>query len=484
MSRHAEGLERVLLEGDALLRQGRFSEGEERARAVLAQHPRNSGGHYLLGLSALMQERHAEALGHVEQALKLDRVNAQYHFMAGLCLAPLQRIDEAIAAYRRALQFRPEFTEARANLGYMLECAGRGGEAVESYRRVLTLNPDEWFCLNRLGYCERVLGRAQAALEPLARALALEPRSAPTHNELALALLQLGRGAEAVSSLRNAVAADPDFVEAWANLAKLLYVEHLEALGRSQRGEGPPPDAGPATECFDRLVAFDPGNVEFKYLRDCLAGVRVERPPDRYIETFFDRFAPQFEQRLVGELGYSAPAAAASFLDPLLAGRTALRVADLGCGTGLFGEYLRASASHLAGVDLSGAMLERARARAIYDELAREEIGDYLARIAPGSLQLAVALDVFIYVGDLERVLRAAGAALADDGLLAFSIEESRDSGEPYSLLPAGRYAHARAYVGETAARAGLQLVLAQPFDIRVEAGQPVPALLFAFRKA
>jgi predicted TPR repeat methyltransferase len=500
MSRQAEVLERVLLEADALLREGRFPEGEDRARAVLAQQPRNPGGHYLMGLSALMQERHVDALAHVERALKLDRVNAQYHFMAALCLAPLQRLDEAMASYRRALQFRPEFLEARANLGYLLECSGRGEEAAECYRKVLAHNPDEWFTLNRLGYCERMLGRAESALVPLARAVALEPRSAPTHNELALALLQLGRTAEAIASLRNAVEADPKFAEGWANLAKLLYVEHLEAVRRTERGEGAPPEVGPVIECFDRLLGFDPANVEFKYLRDCLAGERLERPPDRYIEAFFDRFAGQFEQRLLGELAYSAPAVAARMLDGLLHGRTGLRVADLGCGTGLFGDYLRAKAGYLAGVDLSGAMLERARARGRYDELVREEIGDYLARIEPGSLDLAVALDVFIYVGNLGRVLDAARGAMAPDGVLVFSIEDLRERrrdreasaesngreapAESYTLLPAGRYAHARAYVEAAAIRAGLTPVAVEPFDIRVEAGQPVPALLFALRKA
>lgn len=482
MSRHAEVLGQILVEADALMHERRFAEGEERARAVLAQQPRNPGGHYLMGLSALMQERHAEALEHVERAIRLDRVNAQYHFMAALCLAPMQRLDEAITSYRRALQFRPEFVEARSNLGYLLECTGKAEEAIECYRRVLAAHPGEWFCLNRLGFCERILGRPERALAPLARALELEPRSAPTHNELALALQQLGRTSEAIASLRNAVAVDAGFAAGWANLCKLLYLEHLAAVQAASAAGSAAPDPAPVVECFDRLLEFDPSNAEFRYLRDSLAGVRVERPPDAYIESFFDRFAPRFESRLLGELGYSAPQVVASFLQPWLAGRSGLRVADLGCGTGLSGGLARPHAAALTGIDLSGAMLEVARARGLYDELVREEVGDWLARQTPGSLDLALALDVFIYVGALERVLAAAFAALAARGRLVFTIEELAGEGD-FKLLADGRYAHAPGYVAEAARRAGLREVQSEPFDIRHEAGRPVRARVYALER-
>jgi predicted TPR repeat methyltransferase len=133
-------------------------------------------------------------------------------------------------------------------------------------------------------------------------------------------------------------------------------------------------------------------------------------------------------------------------------------------------------------VDLSGAMLEIARGRGLYDELVREEIGDWLARQAPASLDLILALDVLIYVGDLDRVLQAAAAALALDGRFVFTIEELGTEGE-FRLLRAGRYAHAPGYVMAAAQRAGLRGVQSEPFDIRVEAGRPVAARIYALEK-
>jgi predicted TPR repeat methyltransferase len=185
----------------------------------------------------------------------------------------------------------------------------------------------------------------------------------------------------------------------------------------------------------------------------------------------------------VGELAYWAPDVVARFLAPWLADKKGLRVADLGCGTGLSGGFVRPHAATLAGVDLSNGMLEIARARGTYDALSCEEIGDWLVRQAPGELDLLLALDVFIYVGDLDRILQAAFAALAADGRFVFTIEELLGAGD-YVLLRSGRYAHAPDYVMAAAQRAGFRGVQSDPFDIRIEAGRPVQARIYALEKA
>ena len=42
---------------------------------------------------------------------------------------------------------------------------------------------------------------------------------------------------------------------------------------------------------------------------------------------------------------------------------------DAGCGTGLCGPMFRNISSYLAGIDLSQRMIDRARAREVYDSL-------------------------------------------------------------------------------------------------------------------
>lgn len=418
---------------------GRHAEAEARAREVLRHQPRNARAHFILALCALMQQRHEDALACAERALRSDRVNARYHFVAALCLAPLGRRGEAIDAYRRALQYRPDFTEASVNLARTLESEGR-------------------------------LEEAAATLE---RAAALRPDFAAIHNELALVLHRLQRIDDAIARLRRAVELEPGLVEGWRNLGKILYVRHIESPQ--------PQSARVVLDCFDRILALEP-DVEIQYLRDCVAGVRVERPPDAYVRQFFDRFSTRFEDRLLAQLEYRAPEVAAQALEPWLAQRKALRIVDLGCGSGLFARVLRPAAAHLVGVDLSSGMLDLARAREAYDELVAAEIGGYLAGEAPESFDLAVALDVFIYVGALERVFTACAAALRRGGRLVLSVEALRAQGD-YALAPAGRYSHSQDYVERAAREAGLRVGQAREFVIRKEAGADVPALLFVLEK-
>ena len=49
-------------------------------------------------------------------------------------------------------------------------------------------------------------------------------------------------------------------------------------------------------------------------------------------------------------------------------------VADLGCGTGLFGERIRARADRLEGFDLSANMLAKAQEKGLYDHLAQADL--------------------------------------------------------------------------------------------------------------
>jgi predicted TPR repeat methyltransferase len=464
----APPIELLLNEAEGHVHSGRFSSAEACAASVLQRQPRNARAHYLLGLSALFQQRPAEALPHMEQAVRHDRVNAQYHFASSLCLAALGRPQDAAGGYRRALQFRPQFFEALANLGNVLEGTGRFAEAAEAYRKALALRPSEALVLNGLGVCELALGRPEAAVAALERATALRPELATALNNLATALGKLHQGPRAVELLRRAVALRPEFVEAWVNLGEQLYMAR--------------DDAG-AVASFDRALELDPANEEIRYLRNAIAGVDMERAPDQFVANFFDRFAADFDRRLAGDLEYRTPQAAAAMLQPWLAGRTGLRVADLGCGTGLSGAVVRSHAAFLAGVDLSGKMLEQARARGVYDELSQSEIVAFLEANAASAFDLVLALDVFVYVGNLEPVMRACAAALAPAGRFVFSVERLEGAKGDFALARSGRYAHSRAYVERLAAAAGLRLAHAEPTIIRKEEGAPVQGDLYALEK-
>ena len=143
------------------------------------------------------------------------------------------------------------------------------------------------------------------------------------------------------------------------------------------------------------------------------------------------------------------------------------------------GEPLRGRIDHLAGVDLSAAMIAKARERGLYDRL---EVGDALAMLGfepPESFDLIVAADALVYFGDLAPLFAAVAAALSSDGLFAFSVETCEDDG--FKLEPTMRFAHSRSYVETTASEVGLQPLLVQSASTRREAGADAPGRICVF---
>lgn len=199
------------------------------------------------------------------------------------------------------------------------------------------------------------------------------------------------------------------------------------------------------------------------------------RAPRAYVRAVFDGAAKQFDQHLVGRLGYCAPELLAAVVRQWIGGQPAeLRVLDAGCGTGLAAQLLRPLARELYGVDLSPGMLEKARALGLYDRLTAGELNESL--VSAGPYDLIFAADVFPYIGDLEKVAAGCRGAMTVGGLLAFSAEEGA-SGD-YFLGPSGRYRHSPAYLRRVLAAASFRVIAVEEAVMRREAGKPVASLV------
>ncbi|WP_235935927.1 methyltransferase domain-containing protein [Devosia aurantiaca] len=90
------------------------------------------------------------------------------------------------------------------------------------------------------------------------------------------------------------------------------------------------------------------------------AGPAGEGTAIGYVEALFDQYAPQFEQSLVGKLGYRVPDLLGTLIEEEMSRLAIAKFAialDLGCGTGLMGERLRSRVETLEGIDISAAMI-------------------------------------------------------------------------------------------------------------------------------
>jgi predicted TPR repeat methyltransferase len=153
-------------------------------------------------------------------------------------------------------------------------------------------------------------------------------------------------------------------------------------------------------------------------------------------------------------------------------------VLDAGCGTGLCGPLLRPYARHLAGVDLSAAMVAKAAERGDYDHLVVAELTAYLGACRH-SYELIVSADTLVYFGELREVLAGMAHALVAGAWLAFSLESKESADDsPWQLSQSGRYVHGAAYVQQALDAAGLRLVSMTPATLRMNERQPVKGLI------
>jgi len=202
--------------------------------------------------------------------------------------------------------------------------------------------------------------------------------------------------------------------------------------------------------------------------------------PEGYVRALFDGYAPGFDQALTEELGYRGPELLLRAVQAAHAGGRMKfgSVLDLGCGTGLAGAAFRPHCDWLVGVDLSPAMLAKARTKGLYDRLVEGEILGFLAdeAMAKARYHLILAADVFVYVDDLVPVLTATVLVLAPSGLIAFSVETHE--GDGVILRETLRYAHGAAHVRAALAAAGRKLVSLDCAAARAEKGLAVPGLI------
>ena len=280
-----------------------------------------------------------------------------------------------------------------------------------------------------------------------------------------------GRGdfAAAADLLEQALELAPGYAAAWF------------ALGEARARLG---DAARAAEAFRRTLACDPQDRHGARLHLMRLGVEpAGEMPHAYVRALFDGYAPVFDRTLVDRLDYCGPgllfaAVAASGRPMRFAG-----VLDLGCGTGLAAGAFRAHCERLTGVDLSPGMIAQARVKGFYDRLEIGDVTEFLrGEAAAGAVHdLIVAADVFVYMRELGAVLAAAANAMADDALLAFSVETH--DGDGVILRDTLRYAHGRAHVFETLAAVGLAPVSVEAAATRTEKGAPVAGLVCVARR-
>jgi predicted TPR repeat methyltransferase len=307
-------------------------------------------------------------------------------------------------------------------------------------------------------------GETQSALAIAREAAALYPGIATAAASLGEALLAGGHLATAIGEFQRALRLDPAFVPA----RYLLGSAWLEA------GE-----ADKADEAFAAIAPDEAPPALAAKLAEIDAMRARARSDARYVRHLFDQFSSDYDARMLGQLSYGAPQILRGLADMLgLARRRELAVLDLGCGTGLAGAAFRDLARRLDGIDLSPAMVGKARGRGIYDDVI---VGDIETIPAHTDCDLVLAADTLVYLGDLAPAFRAAATALKPGGAFLFTVE--RKDGEGFELGPKRRWRHSENYLRDQSEAAGFAVTGFLECHPRTEAGTPVEGYAVALTR-
>ncbi|HEY1614277.1 MAG TPA: methyltransferase domain-containing protein [Rhizomicrobium sp.] len=314
------------------------------------------------------------------------------------------------------------------------------------------------------------LQRALLAADDAPGALAIARETALTNPGIAVAAVGLG---EALLACGHLPAAIGEFQRALRLDAGLDDARAKLGSAWLQAGE-----AEKALDAWQTIAATDHSPAVRTGIAEAEAMRQAPRSDARYVRHLFDQFSADYDSRMIDQLHYGAPGILRELAGLLgLGARAPLTILDLGCGTGLMGAALRDWAGTLVGVDLSPLMIEKARARNIYNAL---HVGDIDAWLAADTTvhDLVVAADTLVYLGDLSSVFAHVAARLSPCAGFLFTVEKKE--GDGFELGPKRRWRHSERYLRVEASRAGYEIAGLMACHPRTEAGIPVEGLAVA----
>jgi tetratricopeptide (TPR) repeat protein len=228
-----------------LVEQGRLSEAQQRAQALLGVHPHVGMLWKILSVTLMRQGK--DALKALRKTAQLMPNDAEAQSNLGAALHDLGAWDEALTALRTALALRPDDVQTLIDSGNALKALGRAAEAVPFYLEALKLNPRELEAQNNLGNAFLELRQWDKASASYRNALKIKPENAQVTCNLANALRLSGRLEEAIGTSREALVLDPS-----STFAENVLGLSLAATGQRQE----------AAACYRRALSQSPNDFE------------------------------------------------------------------------------------------------------------------------------------------------------------------------------------------------------------------------------
>jgi Tfp pilus assembly protein PilF len=276
-----------------------------------------AAGHYNLGLLALRQRKHREALTQFEVAITADPQLANAHAMVGLMRERLG-IEGAESGYQNALSI-----EKFNSIANTIEAVRhmKASDWTQSFARSRMAligyaeSPNAYLTLARVYYEQRQFDLARLVCE---QALEIDPLNAPIQNLLGLTFLRLDDVRAALVWFEKATNSNPNLPEAHMNLASTVLnygdferAEKHFSLGLKLSPGSLDAKMGRAVALrglkrfeesladYDAVLAAEPSNVDVRYNKCLLLAVYAEKYEDglKVCEEFVSMAPPKHPKR-------------------------------------------------------------------------------------------------------------------------------------------------------------------------------------------
>lgn len=480
--------------------EGDFKNAEHSLHKALTLNPDDLSIQLHLANIYKAKKQYDQAIQILQKVVHINpKFAAAYNNLGTIYDADMQW-DAAIQSYYTAIDIQPNYADAYYNLGLALNKAKRFGEAMNTYLALLELAPEHSGARFQLGRLYMQQNKYQEAIEQLSAVEREHPAHFETQSNLATSFLKLGWMNQAEIHYLKALNIKPEDVQVLFNLGVIamrsgntasaiefytralqydadIYEAHnnlgVAFLGVKNREK--------ALQHFREALRLHPDKA-LQHTIDILARDKdFSSSPPEYIRSLFNSYADHFDVHVTKSLQYSVPKQLFSMVDKHVdVNKTRWDILDLGCGTGLCGEFFKETNNTLIGVDIAEQMLEVAAKKNIYSQLIREDIPDYLKE-QHEAYDLVIAGDVLVYFGDLVELFSGIHQALRKHGMFVFNVEIGKD--KDYDMNESGRFTHSKVYLDRLVLQNQFKILDYQVIQLRTQNDEKVQGYLYLLGK-
>lgn len=450
---------------------GQLVAAEQAYLQWLEEHPeQQSIFHFVwnkLGSLYFTQQKWREAAAAYQHAIDLRPDYQDAYYNLGLVLSKSHDIEHALVTWRALLELAPDHAGAHFQVGCLMMQKGQFNEALQQFAAIKEDNASYVEARANMATCCLQLGWLKQAKQHYLHVLDIAQEDAQTLYNLGVVCAQQGDLEEAISYYLRAIAIDPNIFAAHNNLGAVYLTLKQREL---------------AEKHFQEALRIQPGNEAIRHTLAILAQKNdITTSPSAYISTLFDAYADHYDAHLSQSLHYQVPALMYEMVHHAVQlPKHQWRVLDLGCGTGLCGQYFREAACELTGVDLSTKMLDVARSKQLYDKLVHAEVLSFMQQ-QNQTYDLILAADMLVYQGDLAPVFAAVYHALRPSGYFIFNVEAADK--DDFHLTSSGRFAHSKAYLDQLITNNQFNALAFRMMTLRTQEGKPVPGYLYMLQR-